>query len=297
MTGHLGPNTFVAECEVTGVVPPRLAELDLSQTTTLLCDADGNLFPSEEPAFEASTAVVNAFLAHHGVGKRFTPTELRLATTGKNFRSTIRALAYQFRIPLAPDIAVARGATLRAARYTGTLLEEDVERWVAREKLVVTAALRRALRPDPEIRESLTTLSRRFVLAAVSSSASSRLDACFEATGLSMLFPESRRFSAEDSLPKPLSKPDPAVYSLAGSTLGVTGRQGLAIEDSAIGATAAMAAGYPTIGNVQFVPAAERPERIHALRQVGVVAIISSWSELAEVLSSDITGHPGVRAS
>ena len=109
-----------------------------------------------------------------------------------------------------------------------------------------------------------------------------------------MLFPESRRFSAEDSLAKPLSKPDPAVYSLAGSMLGVTGRRGLAIEDSAIGATAA---GYPTIGKVQFVPATERPARIDALRQAGVVAIMSSWSELADVLSSDITGHPGVPAS
>jgi hypothetical protein len=31
--------------------------------TALLCDADGNLFPSEEPAFVASAEVTNRFLA------------------------------------------------------------------------------------------------------------------------------------------------------------------------------------------------------------------------------------------
>src|SRR5206468_6511581 len=30
--------------------------------TILLCDADGNLFPSEEPAFEASAVVTNRYL-------------------------------------------------------------------------------------------------------------------------------------------------------------------------------------------------------------------------------------------
>ena len=35
----------------------------LEQVRYLLCDADGNLFPSEEPAFEASAEVTNAFLA------------------------------------------------------------------------------------------------------------------------------------------------------------------------------------------------------------------------------------------
>ena len=33
----------------------------------VLCDADGNLFPSEEPAFDASAEVTNAFLASLGV--------------------------------------------------------------------------------------------------------------------------------------------------------------------------------------------------------------------------------------
>jgi len=41
----------------------------------LLCDADGCLFPSEEPAFEASAIVTNEFLAEVGATRRFTAEE------------------------------------------------------------------------------------------------------------------------------------------------------------------------------------------------------------------------------
>jgi hypothetical protein len=61
---------------------------DVDEITTRLRDADGNLFPSEEPAFEASTEVTNALLASYGISIEFDPEELRLATTGKNFRTT-----------------------------------------------------------------------------------------------------------------------------------------------------------------------------------------------------------------
>ena len=35
---------------------PLLRDPDLLSTQVLLCDADGTLFPSEEPAFEASVS-------------------------------------------------------------------------------------------------------------------------------------------------------------------------------------------------------------------------------------------------
>jgi beta-phosphoglucomutase-like phosphatase (HAD superfamily) len=267
--------------------PPALRhirDLDLTRTSVLLCDADGNLFPSEEPAFEASSTVVNAFLAEYGVAQRFTATELRLATTGKNFRSTMLDLAVAFGIPRARGPNAASDTTAVAERGERALGDDDVEGWVAREKEAVTTHLRALLRPDPEVLDPLRVLSRHVALAAVSSSACSRLAACLEATGLDRLFPESHRFSAEDSLPRPQSKPDPAIYRFAGSSLGVTGCQGLAVEDSVVGARSAIAAGYATIGNLQFVPPAERAARSHALREVGVVAIISSWWELAWAL-------------
>jgi beta-phosphoglucomutase-like phosphatase (HAD superfamily) len=121
-------------------------------------------------------------------------------------------------------------------------------------------------------------------LAVVSSSALGRLDACFRATDLEGLLPAARRYSAEDSLPQPTSKPDPAVYVHAGRVLGVAGAQALAVEDSVTGATSAVAAGFPVVGNLAFVPEPERTTRADALLQAGAVAVVDSWAQLAELL-------------
>jgi beta-phosphoglucomutase-like phosphatase (HAD superfamily) len=135
------------------------------------------------------------------------------------------------------------------------------------------------------VREPLTQLaSAGYELAAVSSSALSRLDACFRATDLAGLFPAERRFSAEDSLPRPTSKPDPAVYRFAAERLGVAPEHGLAVEDSLPGAQSAIAAGIPTVGNLIFVREDERAERMDQLVDAGVTAVIRTWAELADVL-------------
>jgi beta-phosphoglucomutase-like phosphatase (HAD superfamily) len=240
--------------------------LDRGAVEVLLCDADGNLFASEEPAFVASSEVTNRCLAGLGVRRRFAPEELRLATTGMNFRTTIVALACE-------------------AGVGAALTPEALERWVAEERRAVTAHLARTLLPDPAVTEPLTRLARRFGLATVSSSALERLDACFVATGLAGLFPPDRRYSAEDSLRVPAGKPDPAVYRLAGARLGVDGRRGLAIEDAVPGVQSATAAGFVTIGNVAFVPAPERAARTAALRAAGAVAVVGSWAEVERLLA------------
>jgi beta-phosphoglucomutase-like phosphatase (HAD superfamily) len=234
----------------------------IGRLEVLLCDADGNLFPSEEPAFEASTGVTNDFLARLGVPRRYSPEELRLATTGTTFRRTAVALAAEH----------------------GIAEVGDLEEWVAREKQVVTAHLGATLRPDPRVREPLTELGAELVLAGVSSSALARLLACFAATGLDGLVAPERIFSAEDSLPVPTSKPDPAVYLHACEELGIAPHAGLAVEDSVPGALSAVTAGCPTVGNTTFVPHPEREERTAALLDAGVLAVVSSWSELAGLL-------------
>ena len=239
---------------------------DPGAVEVLLCDADGNLFASEAPAFVASAEVTNRCLAMLGIARRYAPDELRLTSTGKNFRTTIADLAQQ-------------------AGRADALTRDALERWVAEEKRAVTTYLGQALRPDPAVLEPLARLERRFGLAAVSSSALGRLDACFTATGLADLFPLERRFSAEDSLPAPTSKPDPAIYTFAGRELGVAGASGLAIEDSVPGALSAVAAGFVTIGNVAFVEPEERDERIEALYAAGVADVIASWSELEAMLT------------
>jgi HAD superfamily hydrolase (TIGR01509 family) len=232
--------------------------------TTVLCDADGNLFPSEEPAFAASAEVTNAFLASIGVSRRYEAEELRAATTGKNFRTT------------AVDLARAGGVRPDP---------ETLEAWVREEQRVVTAHLREVLRPDPRVAGPLGRLAARFTLAAVSSSASARLDGCFAATGLDALFPARRRFSAEDSLPEPRSKPDPAIYAFAGQSLGAGPDAAVAIEDSVPGVQSAVAAGFPVLGNVLFVPAGERRARVHALLEAGAVGVLETWAELEGLLA------------
>ncbi|MCA1668529.1 MAG: HAD family phosphatase [Thermomicrobia bacterium] len=270
----------------------HLKDLDFTEIQVLLCDADGNLFPSEEPAFVASAAVTNRFLRAFGAPQEFTPETLRRTTTGKNFRSTITDLAVACGIPLAPELAGNQSRSGGGERVTGRahlLTSAELERWVAEEKEEVSRYLRAVLTPDPGVIGSLSALSRRFILAVVTSSAISRLDACFTATALARFFPEERRFSAEDSLPTPKSKPDPAIYTFAATCLGITPGQGLAIEDSVPGTQSAVAAGFATVGNLCFVPPDERSARKEALQRLGVVAIIEDWEELVAMCSAKAT--------
>jgi HAD superfamily hydrolase (TIGR01509 family) len=231
----------------------------------LLCDADDCLFPSERPAFEASTRVTNRLLADFGVDQRFTPDGLRARSLGRNFRTS------------ALDLAAEHGFTLDGA---------ELERRVAEERREVTVHLQRTLRPDPRVREPLAALASRYELAVVSSSALGRLDACFDATGLADLFPADARYSAEDSLPVPTSKPDPAVYLHAGRELGVTGEEAIAVEDSVSGTRSAVLAGFPVIGLVLFVDAPERARRAAALREAGAMDVVTCWSDVVAQLGA-----------
>ncbi len=238
---------------------------ELTDVEVVLCDADGNLFPSEEPAFEASVEVTNAYLAEHGVGRRYGAEELRLAATGRSYRTILASLARE------------HGIDEPSA--------EQLEQLVRVEREAVTAHLRTALHPDPAVLGPLARLAEHRGVAAVSSSADDRIAACFEVTGMAGYFPPGRRFSAEDSLPVPTSKPDPAIYAYALHALGLRASQAVAIEDSPTGATAAVAAGIPTLGNLQFVQPEERDERRRALLDVGVLRLVDSWDEVVDLLA------------
>lgn len=239
-------------------------EVDLSRITTLLLDADGTLFPSEEPAFDASANVVNRALADLGSPVSFTGPQLRHAATGRNFRSILIDLAREHRLNLPAEV---------------------LDSWVAEEVVVVTEHLRRTLRPDPSVGEALRTLNRGYKLAVVSSSALRRLAACFTATDLDRRIPPADRFSAQDSLPVPSSKPDPAVYAWATRVLGVEPEHALAIEDAASGVASAKGAGIPVIGTVAFVPPEERAARAEELVAAGAMDVSHSWQDLGAMLA------------
>ena len=72
---------------------------DPAHITTLLLDADDNLFPSEAPAFDASAEVTTRFLARFGVSAPLSGDELRKKAVGKNFRSTATDLAVLSGVP------------------------------------------------------------------------------------------------------------------------------------------------------------------------------------------------------
>jgi beta-phosphoglucomutase-like phosphatase (HAD superfamily) len=274
---------------------------DPALITTLLCDADDNLFPSERPAFAASVEVANRFLARFGVTAPLSAEELRKQAVGKNFRSTAVDLAVLCEVPVDQTLADGRPAAIVAsdsdAASGRALCADELEQWVLQEREQVTAHLATILKPDPEVLAPLQALASRYALAAVSSSATKRLDACFAATGLDPLIPAAVRFSAEDSLPVPTSKPDPAVYLHAGQVLDVDADQGLAVEDSVAGVTSAVAAGYVTVGNLMFVSAEERCARSAELIDAGAVAITDSWGALADVLMLSTTTGGGSRLS
>ena len=88
---------------------------DPAPITTLLLDADDNLFGSERPAFDASTDVTNRFLARFGVTAPLSSEELRKRAVGKNFRNTALDLAVQCGVPLDPTLTQGRSAALIAS--------------------------------------------------------------------------------------------------------------------------------------------------------------------------------------
>jgi HAD superfamily hydrolase (TIGR01509 family) len=228
---------------------------------TLLLDADDTLFPSEGPAAVVSAAVLADLADRLGLpaDDADAPDRLRRERSGRNFRSTAQELL---------------------ARHGTGVESAELDAWVRREQAEVAERLGRTLRPRPDVLAALTALSGRYRLAVVSSSGSARIATCLRAAGLAGLIPAHRRFSAEDSLPVPAAKPDPAVYRFALRRLGVRAPDALAVEDSVAGARAALDAGITTLGIVQFVPGPERADRAAALLAEGVSAVAGSWDEL-----------------
>ncbi|ONH55574.1 haloacid dehalogenase [Frankia sp. CcI49] len=257
--------------------------LDPSGLRIVLCDADDNLFPSEAPAFTASTEVTNDFLERMGVDYRWIPEDLRRAAMGRNFRSVALQAAADAGVPVETSTDPVE-PTEPSAGIAGRVSAAEMEWWVAEEKRRVSEWLCAVLRPDPEVLGPLASMREKYPLAAVSSSALSRLEACFTAAGLTSLLPPRVRYSAEDTPPVPTSKPDPTIYRIACEREGVAPAEALAVEDSLTGATAAVRAGIPTVGNLHFVLPGEREARIAAFHEAGVTAVVENWQQLASLL-------------
>ena len=177
------------------------ADLDV-----LLCDADGNLFPSEGPAFVASADVTNRLLAALGVERSYTAAELRREAIGRNFRAT---------------------AVHLADRHGVELDDGELERYVEEEKQAVTAHLGRTLAGDPEVTTPLARLAARFQARGGQPERELAARRLLPGDGPRRPVPVRRPLSARRTRSRsPSANEDPAVYAFAGEALGVTGGRG-----------------------------------------------------------------------
>ncbi|MCW0395253.1 6-phosphogluconate phosphatase [Xanthomonas sacchari] len=134
------------------------------------------------------------------------------------------------------------------------------------------------VQPIAGVREALLALP--LPIAVASNSMRESVVASVARAGLAERVGE-RIFSA-DMVARP--KPAPDVYLLAANTLGVAPERCLVIEDSATGASAALAAGMTVIG---FTGAAHIPAGHAAtLRQLGVAAVMEHMRELPQTYAA-----------
>lgn len=242
----------------------------MTRIKTILFDCDNTLVLSEPLAFAACSELSNLILDQYAphVTHRYTPPELQREFVGKNFRALIAALE---------------------EKHDFTVSPEDVDGWVKRELALTQSKIEAGAVPCDGSMEVLEQLRAegKYDLAVVSSSALPRVLASIKKTGQDAFFPSEKVFSAASMVP-PTSKPDPAVYLHACSTLGVTPGECVAIEDSKSGATAAMKAGIPLIGYVGPYHDEGEEEVAHAVKvlkeECGAKVIMHHWSEFAECM-------------
>ncbi|OAA61116.1 HAD superfamily hydrolase [Niveomyces insectorum RCEF 264] len=252
----------------------------MPKINTILFDCDNTLVLSEELAFEGCADLLNEICETKGVNPlpNFTGGSLITEFVGQNFRGMLTSLQDRYKFPLSP---------------------EETEHYVHREEDVVIAKLRESLSPCAGVERQLEALAKagRYQLAVVSSSALRRVRASLEVVTFDRFFAVDRVYSAATSLPKPTSKPDPAIYLHALRDLGVLAKDGdddadfakrracLAIEDSRSGTLSAARAHIPVVGYVGPYSAEKQGHMAEVLREAGADVIMSDWDEFPDILA------------
>jgi len=236
----------------------------MPKITTLLFDCDNTLVLSESLAFEACAELANEILASRGIADRYTGPQLLSEFVGQNFRGMITNLK---------------------AKYHYDMDEAELEKYVTREEDQVIAKLKEKLQSCEGVDDVLPGLEGRYTLAVVSSSALRRVVASVEKVGQDKYFAQ-RVFSAASSLPKPTSKPDPAIYLWAMEKLGVKAIECVAIEDSRSGTLSGVRAGIRVVGYVGSYEEHEKDKMRATLKESGAKPIMEHWSEFEGVLKA-----------
>lgn len=172
-------------------------------------------------------------------------------------------------------------------KYSFEMGEDEFNDYVEQELQRVIKTLKAKAKPCVGCNEELEKLakSKKYGMAVVSSSALSRVQASIKKVDQDKYFPEDHIFSAATSLPKPTSKPDPAIYLHACKVIGVDPKECVAIEDSKSGAGSAHNAGIAFIGYVGSYEGAEmQAEMEKVLKKAGAQVIMRHWSEFEKCL-------------
>lgn len=172
-------------------------------------------------------------------------------------------------------------------KYGFQMPQDRIEYYVKQEENGVITKLETKAAPCDGSMEVLDRLyqEQKYGLGVVSSSAIRRIRASLDKTGQAKYFPHDHVFSAASSLPKPTSKPNPAVYIHAMQTIGVKPEDCVTVEDSKSGATSAVRANIPCIAYVgAYLTRMERDQVAKTLTEVGCKVVMYHWSEFFDCL-------------
>ncbi|KAJ9625552.1 hypothetical protein H2203_004309 [Taxawa tesnikishii (nom. ined.)] len=224
----------------------------------ILFDCDNTLVLSEELAFEACAELANEILEKNGKSERYTGPELLADFVGQNFRGMMVSLQKKYNFEIPPD---------------------EFNNYVDRELGKVIETLEKKAQPCVGSMEVLEELykSKKYGLAVVSSSALSRVQASIR---------KEHVYSAATSLPKPTSKPDPAIYLHACKEIGVQPGECVAVEDSRSGATAAKNAKIPLIGYVGSYEEGDQQKKMAKMltEECGAIVVMHHWNQFFDCL-------------
>lgn len=244
----------------------------MPKITTLLFDCDNTLVLSEELAFEACAELANEILSSRNIPDRYTGPQLLNEFVGQNFRGMMVSLK---------------------SKYKYDMSDEELEKYVSKEEDQVIAKLKALLRPCEGVDVELEKLAehKKYHLAVVSSSALRRVKASIEKVNQDRFFDPNHVFSAATSLPKPTSKPDPAIYLHAMKVLGKKAEECVAVEDSKSGATAAFRANIKTIGYTGSYEKNEEERMRKILSDAGCCVVMKDWTEFEGALAKIEAGE------
>ncbi|KAL2818428.1 HAD-like domain-containing protein [Aspergillus cavernicola] len=238
----------------------------MPKITEIFFDCDNTLVLSEELAFEACADLANEILEKQGLTIRYTGEELISDFVGQNFRGMMMSLQAKFKFELPKD---------------------ELESYVTKEEDKVIAKLLEKAKPCVGASEQVEKLfeEKKYDLAVVSSSALRRVRASIEKVGQDKYFDYDKVFSAATSLPKPTSKPDPAIYLHALEECGKKAEETVTVEDSVSGALSAVRAKIAVIAYVGSYPGEEKQsEMAQRLTELGAQVVMRDWSEFPQCL-------------